>query len=161
MFRCALLCLQSSFANILMGRREPIYLLFLSTICLLIVVWLFLAVPLVGLQFVIVVFPDQTHSLFYCFFIYSSHLLNLQTIFKMYAILFRTTDYQIQFKCACAKTRLVVQKCTRMFHVHGLIFFLQNHAHIRNLERLPDECMRTEMSKFYVTLWITIQFWLP
>ena len=35
----------------------------LSLWCLLIVVWLFLTVPWVSLQFVIVVFPDHTHLL--------------------------------------------------------------------------------------------------
>ena len=33
----------------------------LSSWCLVIVVWLFLAVPWVFLQFLIVVFPDHTH----------------------------------------------------------------------------------------------------
>ena len=36
-----------------------------TTGCLLIVEWLFLAVPWVCLQFVIVVFPDHTHLLFF------------------------------------------------------------------------------------------------
>ena len=36
---------------------------FLSSWCLVIVGWLFLAVPQVSLQFVIVVFPDHTHLL--------------------------------------------------------------------------------------------------
>ena len=47
-----------------MGTRELVALLSLSSRCLLIVVWLFLAVPWVCLQFVIVVFPDHTHLLF-------------------------------------------------------------------------------------------------
>ena len=38
-------------------------LLSLSSWCLVIVVWLFLAVPWVCLQFVIAVFPDHTHLL--------------------------------------------------------------------------------------------------
>ena len=38
-------------------------LLSLSSWCLVIVVWLFLAVPWGCLQFVIVVFPDHTHLL--------------------------------------------------------------------------------------------------
>ena len=38
-------------------------LLCMSSWCLVIVVWLFLAVPGVCLQFVIVVFPDHTHLL--------------------------------------------------------------------------------------------------
>ena len=41
-------------------------MLSLSIWCLVIVVWLFLAVPWVGLHFVIVIFPDQTHLLFLC-----------------------------------------------------------------------------------------------
>ena len=50
----------TSFAIILMGKREPVALLRLSAWCLLIVVWLFLAVTQVCVQFVIVVFPDRT-----------------------------------------------------------------------------------------------------
>ena len=44
-------------------------LLSLSSCCLVIVVWLFLAKPWVCLQFVIVVFPDYTHLLFLSLFI--------------------------------------------------------------------------------------------
>ena len=51
MFCCALLYVHSSFAP----------LLSLSSWCLVIDVWLFLAVQWVGLQFVIVVFSDHTH----------------------------------------------------------------------------------------------------
>ena len=61
MFCCALLCVHSSFAIILMEKRELVALLCLSSWCLVIVVWLFLAVPLVCLQFVIVVCSDHTH----------------------------------------------------------------------------------------------------
>ena len=61
MFCCALFYVLSSFANVLMGKRELVALLSWSSWCLVIVVWLFLAVPWVGLQCVIVVFPDQTH----------------------------------------------------------------------------------------------------
>ena len=48
-----------------MGKRELVALLGLSSWCLLIVVWIFLAVPWVCLQFVIVVFTDHTHLLFF------------------------------------------------------------------------------------------------
>ena len=48
-----------------MGKRELVALLSLSFWCLVIIVWLFLVVPLVCLQFVIVVFPDHTHLLFF------------------------------------------------------------------------------------------------
>ena len=55
----------SSFAIILMNKRELVALLSLSSWCLVIVLLLFLAVPSVCLQFVIVVFPDHTHLLFF------------------------------------------------------------------------------------------------
>ena len=64
MFCCTLIFVPSSFAIILMGKRELVALLSLSSWCLVIVVWLFLAIPWVCLQFVIVVFPDHTHLLF-------------------------------------------------------------------------------------------------
>ena len=67
MFCCTLLYVHSSFASILMGKRELVALLSLSFWCLVIVEWLFLAVPCVWLQFVIVVFPDHTHLLFWIF----------------------------------------------------------------------------------------------
>ena len=54
----------SSFAIVLMGKAELVALLNLSSGCLAMVVWLFLAVPWVCLQFVIVVFLDHTHLLF-------------------------------------------------------------------------------------------------
>ena len=55
MFCCTLLYVHS---------RELVALLNLSSWCLVIVERLFLAVPRGCLQFVIVVFPDQTHLLF-------------------------------------------------------------------------------------------------
>ena len=65
MFCCTLLYVHSSIAIILMGKRELIALLNLSSWCLVMVEWLFLAVPRGSLQFVIVVFPDHTHLLFF------------------------------------------------------------------------------------------------
>ena len=47
-----------------MGKRELAALLSLSSWWLVIVVWLFLAVPWVCLQFVIVIYSDHTHLLF-------------------------------------------------------------------------------------------------
>ena len=64
MFCCTLLYVHSSIAIILMGKRELIALLNLSSCCLMMVERLFLAVPQGCLQFVIVVFPDHTHLLF-------------------------------------------------------------------------------------------------
>ena len=63
-FCCALLCVHSSFTITSMGKRELVALLCLSSLCLVIVVWLFRTMPYVCLQFVIVVFHDHTHLLF-------------------------------------------------------------------------------------------------
>ena len=68
MFCCTLLYVHSSIAIILMGKRELIALLNLSSWCLVMVEGLFLAVPRGCLQFVIVVFPDHTHLLFWIYY---------------------------------------------------------------------------------------------
>ena len=47
-----------------MGKGKLVALLSLSSWCLVMVVWLFLAVPWVCLLLVIVVFPDHTHLIF-------------------------------------------------------------------------------------------------
>ena len=47
-----------------MGKRELVALLNLSSWCLVMVEWLFLAVPKGCLRFVIVVFPGHTNLLF-------------------------------------------------------------------------------------------------
>ena len=68
LFWYALLCVLSSFAIILKRKRELVALLLLSHGCLVTVNvrWFFLTVPWIGLQCMIVVFPDHTHLLFYC-----------------------------------------------------------------------------------------------
>ena len=63
MFCCTLLYVNSSIAIILMGKRELVALLNLSSWCLVMVEGHFLVVPRGCLQFVIVVFPDHTHLL--------------------------------------------------------------------------------------------------
>ena len=64
MFCCTLLYVHSRIAIILMGKRELVALLNLSSWCLVMVERLFLALPRGCLRFVIVLFPDQTHLLF-------------------------------------------------------------------------------------------------
>ena len=66
LFCYALLCVHSSFAIILKKKRKLEALLLLSYRCIVTinVLGLFLRVSWVGLQFVIVVFPDHTHLLF-------------------------------------------------------------------------------------------------
>ena len=61
MFCCTLLYVHSSVAIILMGKRELVVLLNLSSCCIVMVEWPFLAVPWGCLRFVIVVFSDHTH----------------------------------------------------------------------------------------------------
>ena len=64
MFCCTLLCVHSSIAIILMGKKVLVALLNFSSWCLVVVERLFLAVPRGCLRFVIVLFPDHTHLLF-------------------------------------------------------------------------------------------------
>ena len=74
MFCCTLLCVHSSIAVILMGKRELVALLNSSSCCLVMVERLFLAVPRGCMRFLIVIFPDHTHLLF--FIITSSEKVN-------------------------------------------------------------------------------------
>ena len=64
-FCCTLFYVHSSIAIILMGKRELVALLNWSSWCLLMFERLFLAVPRGCLRFMIVVFPDHTHLLFW------------------------------------------------------------------------------------------------
>ena len=73
MFCCTLLYVLSSIAIILIGKRELVALLYLSSWCLIMVEWLFLTVPWGCLQFVILVFPDHTHLLF----LVSKHMVEI------------------------------------------------------------------------------------
>ena len=66
LFCFALLCVQFSFAIILKRKIKLVALLLLSCRCIVTinVLWLFLTVPRIGLQYGIVVFPDHKHLLF-------------------------------------------------------------------------------------------------
>ena len=77
MFCYILLYVPSSIAIILMGKRELVAILNLSSWCLVMVEWLFLEGPRGCLQFVIVVFPDHTHLLFLVKCSHSDHVHNL------------------------------------------------------------------------------------
>ena len=86
MFCCTLFYVRSSIAIILLGKRELVALLNLSSWCLVMVKWLFLAVPCGCLRFVIVVFPDHTHLLFsmnhsWMSIVYIQHLSFIVSIF--------------------------------------------------------------------------------
>ena len=62
-FCYAVLCVLSSFTIILLGKRELVALLLLSSLCLVadIVLCLFLTVLWVGLQFLTLAIPGHTH----------------------------------------------------------------------------------------------------
>ena len=82
MFVCvfyALLCVHSSFAIILKRKRKLIALLYLSYRCIVTisVLLLFLTVTWVGLQCVIVVFPDHTEFSIYDTYNFLPYLLGL------------------------------------------------------------------------------------
>ena len=62
LFCFALLCVHSSSA--IMLKAGCFAIIILQMYCTIHVLWLFLTVPWVGLQCVIVVFPDHTHLLF-------------------------------------------------------------------------------------------------
>ena len=81
MFCCTLLYVHSSIAIILMGKRELVALLNLSSWCLVMVERLFLAVPWGCLRFVIVVFLDHTQLLFF-YICYNKSLPLYLTIFS-------------------------------------------------------------------------------
>ena len=80
MFCCTLLYFICSITIILVGKRELVTLLNLSSWCLVMVEWLFLAVPWGCLQFVIVVFPNHTHLLFFV------RVLTIYTIVSCYPL---------------------------------------------------------------------------
>ena len=66
LFCYVLLCVHSIFAIILKSKRKLVAFLLLSYICIVTIniMWLFLTLPWVGLQYVSVVIPDHTHILF-------------------------------------------------------------------------------------------------
>ena len=84
MFCCTLLYVHYIISIILMGKRVLVALLSLSSWCLVIIVWLILAVQWVCLQFVIVVFPDHTYILFLAI---AAHRASHQTLLVLRPLL--------------------------------------------------------------------------
>ena len=87
-----------------MGKREPVALLNLSSLCLVMVERLFLAVPWGCLRFVTVVFPDHTHLLLLqsvasdlgLYYLSMSHKKNARLIWVKY---FCCICYSHQLNC--------------------------------------------------------------
>ena len=98
MFCCTLPYVHSSIAIILMGKRELVALLNLSSWCLVVLERLFLAVPWGCLRFVIVVFPNHTHLLLLVFLFRYSFIRNIQLGHQLYmhcTILWPTKWYKM------------------------------------------------------------------
>ena len=108
MFCCTLLYVLSSFAIILMGKRKLVTLFSLSSLCLLMVVWHFLAVPWVCLQFVIVVFPDHTHLLFLGseYPLYLLYMNNKTGDLETWFTLLNSTEYELEMPLTRSHTVL-------------------------------------------------------
>ena len=121
MFCCTLLYVHSSIAIILMGKRELIALLNLSSWCLVMVERLFLAVPRGCLQFVIVVFPDHTHLLFFS-------ILKRLVAFKMIAVkgLFESL---FCFLCLVF-VRYIIFNIGEKLYVNATLFFYKETTQI-------------------------------
>ena len=149
MFCFTLLYVHFSIAIILMGKRELIALLNLSSWCLVMVERLFLTVPRGCLQFVIVVFPDHTHLLFLRgirrFFIKKkielAHSLSAMRVCSYRACV---TLQQNQFLLATISHKVkfskdVVLKLEGIIsHKYFLMLFLQPHfSFSKSLENFP------------------------
>ena len=81
----ALLCVHSSFAIILKRKKKLAALLLLSYgfIITINVLWLFLAVPWVGLQYVTVLFTDHTHLLFVLFILLLTYMQVFMSVHRI------------------------------------------------------------------------------
>ena len=104
-------CVHSSFAIILKRKKKLVALLLLSYRCIVTinVLCLFLTVPWVGLQYVIVVFPDHTYL----------HFLVLRTIF-FWNIVVPLNNFASMRNCPWMRSRSYTSK--HPYEVTSLIF---------------------------------------
>ena len=113
-----LLCVHCSFAIILMGKRELVALLCLSSWCL-VIMWLFLTMLQVCLQFVIVVFPDHTRLLFldrfYCMFTCMYHFVCL-CLHPRQQFSVMLERFPVFLGCISTKQRMDKASCPRTQH---------------------------------------------
>ena len=131
MICCMLLCVHSSLAIILMGKRELVALLDLSSWCLVFVVWLFLAVLWVCVRFVIVVFPDHTHLLFLsavcdCCISWSYSLTIFVCSLRLWHFLIILTYY---FICSLWLWYFLII-LTHYFYLQFVIVVFPDHTHL-------------------------------
>ena len=96
LFCYALLCVQFSFAIILKRKKKAGCFAFIVLQCIVIinVMCRFLTVPWVGVQGVIVVFPDHTHLLFS---IVERRLRNVRVyVFSLYSLLLQLSTKHVE-----------------------------------------------------------------
>ena len=141
MFCRTLLYVHSSIAIILMGKRELVALLNLSSWCLLMVGRLFLAVPWGCLRFVIVVFPDHTHLQF-IIYISHHHLLSTKYIdvkksnlasFKLAHIYFHRVNSD-NAKIVHSRHRTYVRACSSQLSCLNSC----KQIHVQSLKSVPE-----------------------
>ena len=118
MFCCTLLYVHFSIATILIGKRELVVLLNSFFWCLLMVERLFPAVPRGCLRFVIVVFSDNTHLLFFSF------LLCLYSE-RRTVILIKTQTVRVHLRCIELRS-----KCICMNAYVCILLLCANHLRI-------------------------------
>ena len=124
LFCYALLCVHSSFAIILKSKRKLVALLLLSYTCIVYVnvLWLFLTVPWVGLQCVIVVFPDHTrlpYGYSYPVANHSTYATNISNV-PLKKLLSHSAK-KGEFTVFLSKESLDSQKRTSCIPLHGKI----------------------------------------
>ena len=128
----------SSIAIILMGKRELVALLSLSSWCLVMVERLFLAVSLGCLRFVIMIVPDHTHLLFlsmkkvpliWCFVIVVWLFLTMSRDCLQFVIVVFTDHTHLLFSLVKLKMR-----CIHLVDaIQRIIFFLIFSRWIRSI----------------------------
>ena len=134
MFCCTLLYVHFSIAIILMGKRKLIALLNLSSWCLVMVEQLFLTVPRGCLQFVIVVFPDHTHLLFF--------IANFSSC--------TTTELSILLtSCLTAIKNHVIKYCTPVYERNGKKIFWSIKNADEILNKLKSRCFLSSSLSTY------------
>ena len=117
-FCCTLLYVHSSIAIVLMGKRELVALLNLSSWCLVMVERLFLAVPRGCLRFVIVVFPDHTHLLF---------TVQISLVYILTTNLFLNIYLVSKQLYHCDKQELYKDTSNHSQHILIMIYYIQGN----------------------------------
>ena len=120
-----LLYVHFSIAIILMGKRELIALLNLASWCLMMVERLFLAVPRGCLQFVIVVFPDHTHLLFFRVFCEGKLVATVIIPHFMFAHDSNVWVLVLPYSASSLTSIIAIMACTFLHNPFLIRFYIQ------------------------------------